>query len=268
MKLRVALVQMSVARGRYEENLEKGEAFIAEAARGGSELVCFPEMWTTGFDWETNHSIAAEHESAWRAVSGFAGKYGAWVSGSMLSADSRARLFNTHALFSPAGEAVGIYHKTHLFSLIGEDRHLTAGDSLCTVEAPWGMTALAVCYDLRFPELFRSYALRGALMTLLPAAFPFPRLEHWNVLVRARAIEDQMFMVATNQVGSEEFAEGGRSTYFGRSVVIDPWGRTVVEAGESEEAILRAEIDLEGATEARGRMKVLEETRADLYELG
>jgi len=135
------------------------------------------------------------------------------------------------------------------------------------VDTPWGPVGLSICYDIRFPELFRTYALQGARMALSPIAFPHPRLDHWRILVRARAIENQMFLVGVNRVGSEDFGSDGTVTFFGNSVIIDPWGRTVVEAGETEETLLTASIDLQQAEEVRSRMRVLGDRRPELYRL-
>lgn len=268
MRITVSVAQLAVARSEWERNLEKGAAVIAEAARRGSDLVCFPEMWTTGFDWEANKRLAPEHEKAKDRVASLAREHRIWVSGSMLSLNGDGSVSNTHRLFDPDGETRGTYSKAHLFSMMNEHLHEKAGESLCVVDAPWGLTALSVCYDIRFPELFRCYALKGAVLTLSPMAFPYPRLSHWKVLVRARAIENQMFMVGPNQVGSEDFGADGVATYFGASVIIDPWGGTVIEAGETGEMLLTATIDTEQAAEVRKKMKVLSDRRPDLYELG
>jgi omega-amidase len=268
VKITVSVAQLAVARSEWERNLEKGAAVIAEAARRGSDLVCFPEMWTTGFDWEANKRLAPEHEKAKDRVASLAREHRIWVSGSMLSLNEDGTVSNTHRLFDPDGATRGTYSKAHLFSMMNEHLHEKAGESLCVVDAPWGLTALSVCYDIRFPELFRSYALKGAVLTLSPMAFPYPRLSHWKVLVRARAIENQMFMVGPNQVGSEEFGADGVATYFGASVIIDPWGGTVIEAGETGEMLLTATIDTAQAAEVREKMKVLSDRRPDLYELG
>jgi predicted amidohydrolase len=268
VKLVVSLAQISVAPAQPEANLEKGERLIEEAARRGSQLVCFPEMWTTGFQWSANERMAREHEVAIARVAGLAARYGLWVNGSMLALDEDGRVSNTSFLFGPAGEAAGLYRKTHLFTFFHEDRHMAAGKRLTVADTPWGRTGFAVCYDLRFPELFRTYALKGVKVLLLPAAWPYPRIEHWKVLVRARAIENQFFMLCTNQVGSESFGEDGSVTYFGNSVIVDPWGRTVAEAGETEEILLTASLDLDAVDETRNTMRVLQDRRPELYDLG
>jgi omega-amidase len=267
VKITVSIAQIEVARSQPEVNLQKGERLAREAARRGSDLVCFPEMWTTGFDWEANLRLAPEQECVVERVAAMARDNRIWVSGSMLTTYEQGRMSNTHLLFDPEGEERGRYTKSHLFSMFHEQEHVAAGNSLCIVEAPWGKTALSVCYDIRFPELFRSYALKGAKITLSPAAFPHPRMAHWKVLVRARAIENQMFMVGTNQVGTEDLGPHGRVTYFGDSVIIDPLGDTVVEAGETDEELLTATIDMDAVDATRAKMAVLRDRRPELYEL-
>ena len=267
MKITVSVAQMEVERSDPPANLAKAEGLIHEAAGRGSDLVCLPEMWTTGFDWERNRKMAAGQGTVVELVAALAREHRIWVSGSMLTAAGDGGVLNTHILFGPGGEKKGVYNKSHLFTMIHEEEHETAGDSFCLAEAPWGPTGLAVCYDLRFPEMFRTYALRGAVLVLLPAAFPYPRLEHWKVLLRARAIEDQMFVVGTNQVGEEDLGANGRVTYFGASAVIDPWGEPVAEASEGGEELLTATIDLGMVDEIRGRMTVLRDRRPELYQL-
>ncbi len=267
MNLTVSIAQMKVAVSRPDENLEKTETFIAEAVKRGSDLICFPEMWTTGFDWNYLRQASAEHETYIERVAGLARRYGIWVNGSLPESTVTGKVANTSILFDPSGTRAGIYRKTHLFSLLHENDHLCAGNSLTTAETPWGTVGLSICYDIRFPEVFRSYALRGARMILSPIAFPHPRLEHWRILSRARAIENQMFLVGVNRVGGEDFGANVPVTYFGNSAVIDPWGRTVLEAGDTEEALLTAAIDLRQADEVRSRMRVLEDRRPEVYQL-
>lgn len=267
MKITVSLAQIAVSRSNVEDNLSRGEKLIAEAAGRGSHIICFPEMWTTGFDWDENKRLAPQQESTMRRIAAMARRHHIWINGSILALDENGRAANTSILFDDAGETRGTYRKTHLFSFMHEDRHMAAGQSLCTVDAPWGRTGLSICYDIRFPELFRSYALKGVKVQLLPVAFPYPRLPHWKVLVRARAIENQMFLLGVNQVGPEDFAKDGKITYFGSSVIIDPWGETIIEAGEEDEELLTATIDVGLVDEIRNKMRVLQDRRPDLYEL-
>jgi predicted amidohydrolase len=265
--LTISIAQFRVACGRPEENLAKAETLIAEAVRRGSDLVCFPEMWTTGFDWSYLAGQAAEHAGVIERVAALARRHRIWINGSLPETTDDGRIANTSILFTADGLQAGSYRKVHLFSLLHEDQHLAAGDALTVVDTPWGLVGLSICYDIRFPELFRSYALQGVRLVLSPIAFPYPRLDHWQVLSRARAIENQVFLVGVNRVGREDFGMDGVVTYFGSSVIIDPWGRVVVEACEAEEELLTATIDLREADEVRSSMRVLNDRRPELYEL-
>ncbi|MGA7828204.1 MAG: carbon-nitrogen family hydrolase [Geobacteraceae bacterium] len=266
-RLTIAIAQMSVACCRPEENLAKAETLVAEAVRQGSDLICFPEMWTSGFDWSYLAENSGKHEAFIARVAGLARHHRIWINGSLPSLTEDGRVANTSILFTAEGERTGTYRKVHLFSLLHEDRHLAAGNALALVDTPWGKIGLSICYDIRFPELFRSYALQGASLVLSPAAFPYPRRDHWQVLTRARAIENQMFLVGVNRVGNEDFGPDGVVRYFGTSVVIDPWGNTLLEAGETEEELLVASLDLSEAARLRSQMRVLDDRRPDLYEL-
>jgi omega-amidase len=267
MKLALSLAQIDVKSRDPEANLEKGEALVAEAARRGSQLVCFPEMWTTGFDWEYLKKNVKQHQEYVGRIGSLAKKYAIWINGTTPLPCGEEKVANTSILFNDQGEEAARYRKVHLFSYVHENRHLAPGDHLAAVETPWGLTGLSICYDIRFPELFRSYALKGVRLILSPMAFPNPRLEHWKILVRARAIENQLFMAGINQVGTEDFKEHGTSTYFGSSVIIDPWGKTVIEGSETDEMLLTATIDLENADKIRKMMNVLGDRRPDVYEL-
>jgi predicted amidohydrolase len=250
-----------------EKNLEKGEEFIAESARRGSHLVCFPEMWTTGFPWEKIGKPTRRHNGILDSLCSLARDYHIWINGSVPILTEHGRVANTSIFIDPEGQTAGMYRKAHLFSLFHEEQFIEAGNSLCLVDTPWGKTGLSICYDIRFPELYRTYALKGADVVLSPMAFPYPRLQHWKILSRARAIENQLFLVATNRVGTEDLGSEGKVTYFGSSVIIDPWGETVVEGSEEKEELLTATIDLTRVKEVRSCMSVFADRRPDLYEL-
>jgi predicted amidohydrolase len=194
-------------------------------------------------------------------VGDLAKKYGLWLNGSMLAMNDEGRPTNASILFNPQGRQVGAYRKIHCFGLMAEDRYLAAGQHLTTAETPWGGVGLAICYDLRFPEMFRAYALAGVDMVYLPSAWPHPRLAHWRTLLRARAIENQMYLVAANQVGSD-----GVHDFCGHSAIIDPWGEIVLEAGETE-VLLTATIETERVAEVRQQMPVFKDRRPELYQL-
>ena len=264
MDLTVSIVQMDVLPAQPDRNLEKADRLIANAAQEGAMLVCLPEMWTTGFQWGRYEDLVGQSGTVIQEVAGIARQYKVWINGSVLDRDERGHRANTSILWDPAGNLQGVYRKTHLFTLIDEQQFLAPGDRLVAVDLPWGRTGLAICYDLRFPELFRTYALRGVILQLLPAAWPHPRLDHWRTLVRARAIENQMFMVAVNQAGNESVPDLSQITYCGHSAIIDPWGKIIAEAGEDEQ-VLTATIDIDEASRVRQKMTVLSDRRPDLY---
>ena len=248
-----------------EANLGKADKLVAEAVRRGSAVITFPEMWTTGFNWIHNASKAREHEKVIERIAEFARRHKIWINSSTLAANDKGLPSNTSILFDPSGKRAGIYRKIHLFGMINEDRNMAPGDSPCMVDAAWGPTGLAICYDIRFPELFRAYAVKGAKMVLVSAAFPSARLEHWKVLIRARAIEDQMYIVAANQVGTENLGSEGKVAYCGSSAIIDPWGETIIEASQDKEELITATIDMDKVDEVRSKMSVLKDRRPEIY---
>lgn len=261
MKLTVSLAQIEVIPGDPQTNLNKADGWIAEAARRGSEIVVFPEMWTTGFDWDRLQELSASSGEMVAEVAALAKKYKIWLAGSFLALNESGHATNTFILFDSNGQPAGLYRKIHLFGLMAENRHLAPGKGLTRVETPWGQAGLAICYDLRFPEMFRTYALNGVMLVLLPAQWPHPRLAHWQTLLRARAIENQVFMIGVNSVGQDQM-----SKFCGHSALIDPWGNKVVEAGETE-LLLTATIDTELVAEVRQKITVFNDRQPELYWL-
>lgn len=258
-QLTITLVQMDIALGDPERNLARGERFVAQAAARGSTLVLFPELWTTGYALERAAELASPlGEGAFAEMARWAQRYNLWIAGSVLER-WHDHFANTAVLIAPSGEIRGVYRKVHLFRLMEEDRYLRPGDEAPVWDLPWGKTALAICYDLRFPELFRHYALNAATLILLPAEWPHPRLHHWRTLALARAVENQCFVAACNRVGT------GKGEHFcGHSMVISPWGDTIVEAGE-DEILLTATIDLGLASSVRQRIPVFQDRRPEVY---
>jgi len=142
-----------------------------------------------------------------------------------------------------------------------EEQWLKAGESFQTVQTALGLAGLAVCYDLRFPELFRRYAVGGAVCYLLSAEWPIRRINHWQILLKARAIENQSFMLATNCVG-----QSGKDQFGGSSAVISPWGEVLIEGDQANEALLTTIIDTDQIEHARQFMPVFQDRRIDLYQ--
>lgn len=261
MHLTLSLAQMQITLGDPAANLQKADEWAAEAARRGSDMIIFPEMWTTGCDWPNIKQLATQQTDVVSIVANLAKKHNIWINGSMLTLDENEQPTNTSILFDPNGEQAGLYRKIHLFGVMDEDQYLAPGQHLTTVETPWGQHGLSICYDLRFTEMFRTYALNGVSVVYVPAEWPHPRLAHWQTLLRARAIENQMYLVGVNAVGSD-----GTYTFSGHSAIIDPWGNSLIEGGETE-VLLTATLDTGKVAEVREKIPVFKDRRADLYRL-
>jgi len=259
-KLTVSLAQMHISLGDVKRNYNTMNKLATEAARRGSHLVVFPELWPTGYALEQSKELASAMNSGLFAqVSTVATQNKISIVGSMLEKRG-VEVANSAAFFAPNGRIMGIYRKIHLFRLMDEDKYLQAGSSPLMVDVPWGKTALAICYDLRFPELFRRYALEGAIMVIIPAEWPIARIEHWRALLIARAIENQCYVIAANAAG-----QIGDTIYGGQSMIVDPWGKVLIE-GSDEPNLLTVDIEMDRIDEAREKIPVLEDRRPDTYE--
>lgn len=262
MKVQISLAQLAFEFGNVEANFKRAAQWIADAAQRGSDLILLPELWASGYDLENWPRYATPlDEGIFAHLADLARQYGIVIGGSLLEARAD-KAYNTFVLFGSDGEHLGVYRKVHLFRLLQEEKWLGAGDAYCLADAPWGLTGLSICYDLRFPEMFRPYAIAGAKLILLVAEWPETRIEHWNKLLMARAIENQAFIAAVNKVGSSKGVALG-----GHSAVIDPWGVPLVQ-GSFEENLLTVEIDLKEVEKARRFIPVLKDRREDVYEKG
>ncbi|MGA3033293.1 MAG: carbon-nitrogen family hydrolase [Terracidiphilus sp.] len=258
--LRIALAQFDVKSGKTAQNLATATEYLALAAGQGAHLVVLPELWSSGYDLEhcRIHAQASQYEVL-PALSKLARRHRIYVVGSVLKANASREVFNSAVLLGPGTGAVRAYHKIHLFGPMREDRFLTPGRTTPIFQMPFGPIALAICYDLRFPELFRKYALGGAQLVVVCAQWPAPRLEHWRTLVRARAIENQFFVVACNRMGS---SQGTR--FAGHSMIVDPWGNVLREGG-SRAGLITEDIDFQAVNEARSRIPALRDRRPAVY---
>ncbi|MCG9105888.1 carbon-nitrogen hydrolase family protein [Laribacter hongkongensis] len=261
MTTRVAVVQM-VSGHVVADNLERARLRVLEAARGGAALVVLPEYFALMGLADTDKLAVAEafgHGPMQDAVVQMAREAGVWlVAGTLpLAGQNPGRVRNSCLVFSPAGECVARYDKIHLFGFSGlgerycESDTIEPGDTPVAVDTPLGRLGLSVCYDLRFPELYRHLGEMTALV--LPAAFTAVTGEaHWEVLLRARAIENQCYAIAAAQGGVHS---SGRRTH-GHSMIIDPWGRIVAELPEGE-GVLWADLDPALLASVRNRLPAL-----------
>ncbi|AZN42053.1 carbon-nitrogen family hydrolase [Paenibacillus albus] len=261
-KLRIALVQMHVDAGNPDANYERLKVKLDEAVEGAEkpDLIMLPEMWNTGYALEQIDQLADPNGERTKAMlSAFAREHHVQLIGGSIAEKRDNGVFNTIYAFNEHGEVIADYSKIHLFRLMDEEKHLLAGEKLGQLQVAGADAGMMICYDIRFPELARKLALNGAKAMFVPAQWPNPRLHHWRTLLLARAIENQMFVIACNRCGTS-----GTSTFFGHSLIIDPWGEIIAEAGE-EETILRAEIDLSLVDAVRAKIPVFEDRRPSLY---
>jgi omega-amidase len=258
--MRIALAQFNVKSGETDSNLTTASEYITLAARRGAKLVVLPELWSSGYDLKhcQDHARISQKRIL-PALAKLARHYHLYIVGSVLKANSRREVFNSAVLLGPGAGPIQIYRKIHLFGPMLEDQFLTPGSTTPIFHLPFGASALAICYDLRFPELFRKYALKGAQLVILCAQWPALRLEHWRTLVRARAIENQFFVVACNRIGSSEGTRFG-----GRSMIVDPWGN-VLQEGSGQAALLTADIDFRAISKSRSRIFSLNDRRPSVY---
>ena len=263
--MKIALVQFKVTRGDPSANLAKIREFAEESKALGAQVLFLPEMCTTGFDWQKNNSLLDYAEQHRDTIIDLAKTFNIAICGSFLESTASGRPANTLYYFERSGKIAVQYRKIHLFTLFNEDKHMEAGNSIVTGSTELGQIGCSICYDLRFPELFRQCALKGAVIQVLPSAFPHPRLAHWRALIQARAIENQIYFIAINQCGTEKHGEStGEINYFGHSMVVDPWGEILLEADDST-GIHTIEIDIEKVAKTRAYISVFKDRRPDLY---
>jgi predicted amidohydrolase len=261
-RLRVACVQMT-SRADKAANLEKAEALVGRAAATGADIVVLPEKWNAIGGAETLHAAAEELDTgeSIHAMADWARRHGiALVGGSITERrPGRAKLSNTCLVFDTAGRIAAVYRKIHLFDVeVGghvyrESEAEEAGDEPIVAELESWPVGLSVCYDVRFPELYRILALEGALLVTVPAHFTlYTGKDHWHVLLRTRAIENQLYVAAAAQIGE---TQPGKLSY-GRSLIADPWG-TVVAQAPDEEGVIAAELDRARLEDVRRRLPSL-----------
>ena len=259
--LTIALAQMDVPPGKPTANLARARDFAVRARDAGADLLLLPELWLHGYDLERAEEWAAPlGEGGFAHMAGLASEFGLHLAGSLLERHADG-VSNTAALYAPDGALLGFYRKIHLFRLMQEPRYLFPGDRATLCPTPWGPVGLSVCYDLRFPELFRAMALAGAVLFLVPAQWPVRRVEAWLLLARARAAENELFVAACNRVGGD-----GEVAFPGRSCIVDPWGSTLAE-GDDQEQLVVAQANLREIQRVRRYLTVYEDRRPDAYHV-
>jgi predicted amidohydrolase len=264
---RAGLIQLRSGR-EPSANLEMATKLIGEAKKAGADYVQTPEM-TNIMEMSREKLFATitpeEFDICLTAFRELARKLSLYIHvGSLAIKVSPEKAANRGFLIDPKGEIVARYDKIHMFDVdlangesYRESKNYRAGELAVVTDLPWARFGISICYDLRFPSLYRAHAEAGASVLTIPAAFTRQTGEaHWNVLMRARAVENGCFVLAAAQGGTHE---NGRET-FGHSIVVDPWGRVIAEAG-SEPGVIMAEIDPAAVAAARARIPSLQHGR-------
>jgi predicted amidohydrolase len=265
--LRVSIGQFDVRKSNPRANWTRAQEITEEAKRQGGHVVTLPELWDAGYALDKGKDFASSLSGGlFGQLTSLSQKHGIFIFGSQFEKRGLG-VSNTLAVVSPNNGIMGAYRKLHLFPLMDEDKWVTPGEATLSLNLPWGMSAFAICYDLRFPELFRRYALEGAKIVFVPSQWPHPRLEHFRTLVKARAIENQMYIVAVNRVGYDDFNKdtGSYSYHFGgHSMIVDPWGETLIETGEGE-GVYTVDVDMTVVDRIRMQIPVLDNRRPEHY---
>lgn len=268
-RFKAALVQLD-SKTDVQRNRDAIQAGLAEAARRGAQLAVLPE--TADYIGADFAGYAAACQIEWdEFFSAQAKKYGIYLhAGSITSMSGNGKLYNTSCFYLPGGQKLGQYEKLHMFDIAVSDGTayresdmISPGREISLLDTALGKMGLAICYDLRFPELFRIMAQKGARMIIIPANFTDTTGKaHWEPLLRARAIENGCYVLACGQCGRKDAFEA-----HGHSMIISPWGEVIAQA-QDQPGCITAEIDLTYIDKVRSQIPVLDNIRSDIYQLG
>ena len=227
--MKAAVIQYELKPGHLAYNHAKAEELLKQAALGGAELVVLPELWNVGYALEQLEQLAQNSQGeSLKLLKKIAKQDRLFIMGGSIAERRDGKYYNTAFAIDQNGQLVGKYRKTHLFPLgLKEGEYFTVGDDWGLIDTPWEKAGMILCYDIRFPELMRNLALRGARIITIGAEFPAARVDHWRLFCQARAIENQVFVLAANCCGND-----GKYDYPGNSMIISPTGKILQEAGE------------------------------------
>ncbi|HUV60507.1 MAG TPA: nitrilase-related carbon-nitrogen hydrolase [Desulfatiglandales bacterium] len=274
-KVTVAAIQMTSDSGNREKVFKKTMNLIDRAGEQGARIVVLPEHWQGGMGQNADYPYHQFADTIPGEITDKlcekAKKYNFYITGSMFEKDNSGTYYNTCPFVNPKGEIIGKYRKTHLADFptrddvkagINESDKVSPGIAFPLFDTEFGKIGIFVCSDLRFPEVARIYAISGAKILLFPSAFLSPRIDHWEFFLRARACENQVFIIAAGQYGTEPIAS---YTFVGRSMIIDPWGVILATAPDSECALIH-DINLNQINQVRHKYDLLSQRKAKLYK--
>jgi omega-amidase len=258
--MQIACIQSDVILGNSRENFNNMILKIKDAIEKKANIIVLPELWTTGYCLDEINDHTNEQNSIINEIKSIAesGKVSI-IAGSFPIINDNG-VTNTLVVINEQGDVVKTYDKVHLFQLMNEHHYLQAGDKDGLFNLNGIKAAGFVCYDLRFPEWIQAHSLKGAKVLFFVAEWPIQRMNHWETLLKARAIENQCYVVGCNRVGKDQ-----ANTFGGGSVIIDPWGEIISKGGTSEEIIF-GKIDLKKVDEIRGRIPIFEDRKEEIYK--
>lgn len=258
--IKIACIQTDIVLGDSATNSMKMKGKILEAIHQHATVIVLPELWTTGYCLEEITKHTGQQESIISELQTIARKYQVTIIGGSFPIEREHGVTNTLIVINNQGDVVKEYDKVHLFQLMNEHHYLQSGieNGLFSID---GLDVAGfVCYDLRFPEWIQTHAVNGAKVLFFVAEWPIQRMEHWETLLKARAIENQCYVVACNRVGKDL-----ANTFGGGSMVIDPWGEILVK-GSTKEEIIYGEIDREKVEEIRNTIPIFEDRKDGIYK--
>ena len=260
--MKISCLQMDMLLGRVEENFTHAEKLIKQAMAENPDVIVLPEAWNTGFFPKQKLSDLCDRDGqqVMERIGALAKQFSVNIVAGSVSNVRQGKVYNTCLVFDREGACIASYDKTHLFSPMGEDAVFTPGDHLCRFTLDGVCCGVIICYDIRFPELTRSLAVQGLDVLFVVSQWPMERISHLQSLTVARAIENQMFVVCCNSCGKADDTQHG-----GNSMMIDPWGQTIVQAGKTEK-VLTAELDLHILKNIRKSIHVFRDRRPELYQ--
>ncbi len=257
--LRAGILQFDVVLGDVPANVARVRTGLEALARRGAEFVVLPEMWSSGFDLPRLSRHAARTPGVLEDLSALARRLGLWVVGSLPEAADNG-IYNTAYVIDSKGDIRSAYRKVHLFPMTGEPGHFLAGDRAVACATPWGNLGVLTCFDLRFPEMARTLAARGATFLAVCAQWPEARIRHWDVLLAARAVENQVFVLGANRSGADPDLG-----YGGRSAAVSPLGKVLARGPARAGARMVADLDLAEVARAREAMPCLDLRVPEVY---
>ena len=258
---KAGFIQFDTRSGAVSANVAEAERHIAALAGQGVSLAVLPEMWPCGFDNPNLARHARSTPAVLERLSKLSSRHGMVIAGSMPEADSD-RIYNTLYVVNAGGDIAGSYRKVHLFSVTEEHRYFTPGRRSVVCDTALGPLGLMICYDLRFPELCRALALRGARVVVVPAQWPDVRIDRWDILAQARAIENQVYVIGANRCGVEN-----RTRFSGHSIIVDPGGEVLAWAPDGDARTGVAALDMDRLRRIREAMPSLRERMPEAYDL-